>query len=108
MYVVVPRSLLLWLYIHAIKLFAVNTHVHADHITGSGKLKGLVPGSKSMLSGDSGAKADIYLDQGEKINIGEIELEARKTPGHTNGKCWYSKGLTTTITCMYCCIIIKV
>ena len=76
----------------------MNTHVHADHITGSGKLKGLVPGSKSMLSGDSGAKADIYLDQGEKINIGEIELEARKTPGHTNGKCCYSKGLTSTIT----------
>ncbi|CAF3488625.1 unnamed protein product [Rotaria sp. Silwood1] len=70
--------------------YAVNTHVHADHITGSGKLKILFPGCKSILSIESGAKADIYVKDGEFIKIGEsdktpLTLECRATPGHTNG-----------------------
>lgn len=63
----------------------MNTHVHADHITGSGKLKGMIEGCKSILGEDSGAQADLYVGQGHKIGVGELELEARKTPGHTNG-----------------------
>ena len=66
-------------------MLLVNTHVHADHITGSGKLKQELTGATSALGIDSGAKADFYLDQGQKLQIGEIELEARKTPGHTDG-----------------------
>lgn len=63
----------------------VNTHVHADHITSTGRLKQMIDGCKSVLGEDSGAKADIYVGQGDKISVGDIELEARKTPGHTNG-----------------------
>ncbi|CAF1121234.1 unnamed protein product [Adineta ricciae] len=70
--------------------YAVNTHVHADHITGSGKLKTLLPECKSVISSVSGAKADIYVRDGEVIKIGEsgktpISIECRSTPGHTNG-----------------------
>lgn len=72
--------------------YAVNTHVHADHITGSGRLKTLIPGCRSVLSRVSGGKADIYVDDGEKIEIGDkaskdqrLILECRSTPGHTNG-----------------------
>lgn len=67
-------------------LFPVNTHMHADHITGTGKLKQLLPGSKSVISKSSGAKADILLNPGDKIKFGRHELLARPTPGHTNGK----------------------
>lgn len=38
-----------------------------------------------MLGEDSGAQADVYVAQGEKFKVGQIEIEARKTPGHTNG-----------------------
>lgn len=31
-------------------LYAINTHMHADHITGTGMLKKLVPGCKSVIS----------------------------------------------------------
>jgi len=65
----------------------VNTHVHADHITGSGKLKEHFSGAKSVLGIDSGAKADIHVDHLQTLQIGDITLEARKTPGHTNGSC---------------------
>ncbi|CAF1019842.1 unnamed protein product [Adineta steineri] len=70
--------------------YALNTHIHADHITGSGKLKTLFPGCQSIISNVSGAKADIYIKDGDLIKIGEsgktpIILECRSTPGHTNG-----------------------
>jgi len=65
--------------------FAVNTHVHADHITGSGVLKRRLPGALSAISKISGGQADMYLDHGAHLTFGRHTLEARSTPGHTNG-----------------------
>lgn len=65
--------------------YAMNTHMHADHITGTGYLKQLIPGTKSVISENSGAKADIYLSDGEMVQFGHHEIEAVSTPGHTNG-----------------------
>lgn len=49
----------------------LNTHVHADHITGTGKLKTLLPGgAKSGLSEASGGQADVKIQDGEKIRFG--------------------------------------
>ena len=68
----------------------MNTHVHADHITGTGRLKTLLPDCRSMISKSSGAKADIYLEHGDQIEIGDenqpLTIECRSTPGHTNGR----------------------
>ena len=64
----------------------MNTHVHADHITGTGKLKEKLPQCKSIISKAGSAKADIQLEHGDKIKFGKFELEARSTPGHTNGE----------------------
>ncbi|CAH2318749.1 persulfide dioxygenase ETHE1, mitochondrial [Pelobates cultripes] len=66
-------------------IYAANTHCHADHITGTGVLKKLLPGSKSVISKDSGAKADIHIQAGDEIKFGNFALEARSTPGHTDG-----------------------
>ena len=48
----------------------MNTHVHADHVTGTGILKNLT-GCKSVISKISGAKADVFINDGEKIDFGE-------------------------------------
>jgi sulfur dioxygenase len=64
----------------------LNTHVHADHKTSTGELKKHFPKMQSILSEKSGARADKYVTHGEKIKAGSVELEARATPGHTNGK----------------------
>jgi glyoxylase-like metal-dependent hydrolase (beta-lactamase superfamily II)/rhodanese-related sulfurtransferase len=66
-------------------LYSLETHVHADHVTGAWMLKHRV-GSQIALSAASGADgADRYLEHGEKIDFGDHYLEARATPGHTSG-----------------------
>ena len=48
----------------------MNTHVHADHVTGTGILKNLT-GCKSVISKISGARADVFINDGEKIDFGD-------------------------------------
>ncbi|MBJ94923.1 MAG: Zn-dependent hydrolase [Rickettsiales bacterium] len=64
--------------------FTLETHVHADHITGADRLRAAT-GSKSALSPRGGADcADLYLDHGDCIEFGEQVLEVIATPGHTS------------------------
>src|SRR3954462_15403224 len=64
----------------------LETHVHADHVTGAWLLKQKL-GSRIGVSAASGAEgADVYLQPAEKIAFGRRSLEARATPGHT-GAC---------------------
>lgn len=65
--------------------FALNTHCHADHITGTGYLKQLLPGTLSVIGKHAGANADRWLADGETVEFGRHELIAVSTPGHTNG-----------------------
>ncbi|XP_041032712.1 persulfide dioxygenase ETHE1, mitochondrial isoform X2 [Carcharodon carcharias] len=66
-------------------LYAANTHCHADHVTGTGLLKRMITGCRSVIAKDSGALADIYIQEGDTINFGNFSLEAVSTPGHTDG-----------------------
>ncbi|XP_041510872.1 persulfide dioxygenase ETHE1, mitochondrial [Microtus oregoni] len=66
-------------------LYAVNTHCHADHITGSGALRSLLPGCQSVISRLSGAQADVHIEEGDSIHFGSFALETRASPGHTPG-----------------------
>ena len=66
-------------------LFTLETHVHADHVTGAWVLRQRL-GSGIALSAQSGANgADRYLAQGDKIAFGARHLQVRATPGHTDG-----------------------
>nr|CAH0111035.1 unnamed protein product [Daphnia galeata] len=65
--------------------YSINTHMHADHITGSGVLKKLLLGSQSVISKASQALADKHVEHGDIIEFGPHKLEVRSTPGHTNG-----------------------
>ncbi|KAL1538385.1 Polypeptide N-acetylgalactosaminyltransferase 3 [Salvia divinorum] len=73
-------------------MYAINTHVHADHVTGTGLLKSKVPGVKSIISKASDANADLLLEPGDKICFGSLFLEVRATPGHTQGCVTYVTG----------------
>jgi sulfur dioxygenase len=73
-------------------IYAMNTHVHADHVTGTGLLKTKAPGVKSVISKRSGSKADIFVEPGDKVVFGDLFLEVRGTPGHTLGCVTYVTG----------------
>ncbi|MFZ5782555.1 MAG: rhodanese-like domain-containing protein [Pseudomonadota bacterium] len=66
-------------------LWTLDTHVHADHVTGAWLLKQKL-GSRIALSAASGASgADRLLADGDRIGFGRRSLEVRATPGHTDG-----------------------
>jgi sulfur dioxygenase len=63
----------------------LETHVHADHVTGASVLRERM-GSKIALGSETGAEGgDRYLADGDKVAFGSRSLEARATPGHTGG-----------------------
>lgn len=65
--------------------YTLDTHVHADHVTGSWLMKSALS-SEIVLSKHSGAEgADLLVDDGDTIEIGGTRLEVRATPGHTAG-----------------------
>lgn len=56
--------------------FVMNTHVHADHVTGTGLLKQILgPSVKSVLSTASGGDADVKLEHGDNVGFGKYTLE---------------------------------
>lgn len=65
---------------------ALNTHCHADHITGTGRLKERVPGLRTAISLASTAQADVKLQPGQELAWGGGHvLKVLPTPGHTAG-----------------------
>ncbi len=63
----------------------LDTHVHADHVTGAWLLKQRL-GSSIVVSKASGAEgADRCLADGDRISFGMRSLGVRATPGHTKG-----------------------
>ena len=62
----------------------LETHVHADHVTGAWLLK--QPHRQPLVAAASGARgADRYLAQDDVIAFGGRRLLVRPTPGHTSG-----------------------
>lgn len=63
----------------------LDTHVHADHVTGAWLLKQRL-GSDILVSAASGAaRADRTLADGDRVHFGMRSLGVRATPGHTKG-----------------------
>lgn len=68
-------------------LYTLDTHCHADHVTGAWLLQQAL-GSQIAISGRYGDMvqgADRLLDHGDQIQFGDRSLEVRATPGHTDG-----------------------
>ncbi len=65
--------------------YILDTHIHADHITGSGLLREKTGAKIAMGIWAASAKPDILLDDGDVLAIGNTQIKALSTPGHTDG-----------------------
>jgi len=66
----------------------IDTHIHADHISGLNELSKKTKCSKIMGEKSGSEVLDIRVKENEKIKIENIELISMYTPGHTD--CSYS------------------
>ena len=66
----------------------IDTHIHADHITGMNELSKRTNSTKIMGEKSKSEVIDIRVKDNEKIKIEHIELTSMYTPGHTD--CSYS------------------
>ncbi len=69
--------------------YVLETHAHADHITGSSLLRERT-GAKAAAPLPCGiVAADLQLEDGEELHFGGERLRALHTPGHTAGSMSY-------------------
>lgn len=65
--------------------YTLETHVHADHVTGAWLMREATS-SQIVLAKASGAVgADLLVSDGDCLRLGDLELQVRATPGHTDG-----------------------
>jgi len=65
--------------------YTIDTHVHADHVTAAWLCKQEL-GSQIVVSAQAGAEGvDVPVHHGDVLRFGACALEARATPGHTDG-----------------------
>ena len=62
----------------------IDTHIHADHITGATKLKQITNCSTIMGEHTPADAVEIKVKDDEIIKIDQIEIKAMYTPGHTS------------------------
>jgi sulfur dioxygenase len=65
--------------------YTLDTHVHADHITGSGLLAKETGAKIVSAAVNKLSRADVQARNGETIKFGAHILEVLSTPGHTSG-----------------------
>ncbi len=78
--------------------YCLETHIHADHVTGTGKLRdatgclGVVPANAQATC------ADRFIQDGEVLQMGSIQIEAIATLGHTDSHMAYLVNGTHLLT----------
>ncbi|MEH2051951.1 FAD/NAD(P)-binding protein [Nostoc sp.] len=78
--------------------YCLETHIHADHITGAGKLRQQT-GCQVIVPQNATAKsADHSLGDRETLIVGAVRIEAIATPGHTDSHLAYLVNNTHLLT----------
>ena len=63
--------------------YVVDTHVHADHISGGRRLAEMT-GARYVLHASSGAGYVFFpVEDGDNLDLGNVQVRVLHTPGHT-------------------------
>jgi glyoxylase-like metal-dependent hydrolase (beta-lactamase superfamily II) len=74
-----------WIHEQGFRLvYAADTHTHADHITGMGRLREMTACRTAMGEKSPAECVDVKLAEGESLSIGSFFLKVLYTPGHTD------------------------
>ncbi len=65
--------------------YALDTHVHADHITASGEIRKRTGAKVGLSSAYDLSCPDLHLEDGQELKFGTFVIKAIHTPGHTSG-----------------------
>jgi cysteine desulfurase / selenocysteine lyase len=63
--------------------YTIETHTHADHLSGSVRLKDLTGAKMIMHASALAPCVDVGVDDGDEIRVGDVRAEVMHTPGHT-------------------------
>ena len=70
-------------------LFCLETHIHADHITGTGQIRDRT-GCKGLVPENAHADcASEFVKHGQILKVGSVTIEAIETHGHTDSHMAY-------------------
>lgn len=64
--------------------YCLETHIHADHITGTDRLRQMTGCLGIVPENAQAACADRHIGDGETLKLGAITIQAIATPGHTD------------------------
>ena len=62
----------------------IDTHIHADHVTGASKLRDITKCSTIMGDHTPAETVEIKVKDDEYINLDNLKIRAMYTPGHTS------------------------
>jgi sulfur dioxygenase len=64
--------------------YVLDTHIHADHVTGAGQIRERT-GTKTAVPKTANVPcADLNLSEGDEIRFGPFQIKVLETPGHTD------------------------
>lgn len=78
--------------------FCLETHLHADHITAAGRLRELTGCETVVPAGAKADCADRFVAEGDRLQVGSIEIQAIETHGHTDSHAAYLVNQTELLT----------
>ena len=72
--------------------YTLDTHIHADHITGALELKRKTGSKIAAAAMDRLPCVDVGIEEGTPLTVGSLSLQGLHTPGHTDGHYAYLLG----------------
>lgn len=79
--------------------YLLETHVHADHVTANSDLRKVFPTAEIAIHAKAAIGCPhISLIDGQKLHIGEVDIEVIYTPGHTSESCVFKVNQDRVLT----------
>jgi len=65
-------------------VYVLDTHIHADHITGAGEIRKRTEAKTAVSRRANVDCVDIALEDGQELTLGNKKIKVIATPGHTD------------------------